>query len=666
MSVVTKMPIRRKIIIFSLIMVFVPLFILGGVLISLTYNTSMNSAKANIEEAAILTADRIKWELESFKVIAADAGCTSFLSNPVASINEKRNILDTRVKNFGLVGAGITDNKGKSIFDEALDFSGEQFFIEAMKGNATVSEPIPDENGNLVIYVAAPLWNEGNMGTFPVGCIYFIPDASFLNDITAQIKVSENCSAYMIDNDGCTIAEPSGERVKSGENIEAYAQAKPENKSLAAMAENHVKMRAGETGSARYSYNGEKRLMGYAPIPNTKGWSIAVYAPESDYISNTYTVALTIFALDAVGIILAIILSTIIGNAIGNPIKRCSERLALLAKGDLKSPVPEVRTNDETGVLTNATKSLVNDFNSIIGDVTRVLGAMADNDFTAANETESSIYVGDFRPIYDSINDITIKLSETMEQIKVAADQVTSGSEQVSAGAQSLAQGATEQASSIEELAATIVTISDTVNKNADAAQNACDMTNVAGGKMQEANETMRGLVGAMERISESSAETKNIIGTIEDIAFQTNILALNAAIEAARAGAAGKGFAVVADEVRNLAAKSAEAAQNTTALIEGTVDAINDGSALVDTVAGMMNEVAKAAGQVAVLNEKISADSRHAAESINQVTIGVEQISNVVQTNSATAEESAAASEELSGQAETLNSLVSKFTLRT
>lgn len=658
------MPIRRKIIISSLIIVFVPLFILGGVLILLTYNTSMNSAKANIEEATILTADRIKWELESFKIIAADAGCTSFLSNPVASTNEKRNIIDTKVKNYGLVGAGITDNKGKSIFDET-DFSGEWFFAEAMKGNTCVSEPKLDENGNLVIYIAAPLWNEGNLGTFPVGCIYFIPDQNCLNEIMAQIKTSENCSAYMIDKNGNTIADPTGESVKNGENIEALAQT-GSLKGISNLTDAHAKMRAGEEGCTRFSFGGVKKLMGYAPVPDSNGWSIAVNAPEADYMSSTYTTALVIFILDAVALLLAVFLSTIVGNAIGNPIKRCSERLALLAKGDLKSPVPEIRTKDETGVLADATKSLVNDFNTIIGDTTRVLGAMSNNDFTAANDTDESIYVGDFRPIYDSMNDITIRLSETMEQIKVAADQVTSGSEQVSAGAQSLAQGATEQASSIEELAATIVTISDTVNKNAEAAQNACDMTNVAGGKMQEANETMRGLVGAMERISESSAETKNIIGTIEDIAFQTNILALNAAIEAARAGAAGKGFAVVADEVRNLAAKSAEAAQNTTALIEGTVDAINDGSALVDTVAGMMNEVAKAAGQVAVLNEKISADSKHAAESINQVTIGVEQISNVVQTNSATAEESAAASEELSGQAETLNSLVSKFTLRT
>lgn len=181
---------------------------------------------------------------------------------------------------------------------------------------------------------------------------------------------------------------------------------------------------------------------------------------------------------------------------------------------------------------------------------------------------------------------------------------------------------------------------------------------------MALANEKMDGLVEAMGNISSSSDETKKIIKTIEDIAFQTNILALNAAVEAARAGAAGKGFAVVADEVRNLASKSAEAAKNTTRLIESTVEAIEHGNSLVSDVADSMNSVAEAAGRVAQLNVEITEASKKSADSITQVTVGIEQISGVVQNNSATAEESAAASEELSGQAQMLKSLVAEFTL--
>lgn len=168
-----------------------------------------------------------------------------------------------------------------------------------------------------------------------------------------------------------------------------------------------------------------------------------------------------------------------------------------------------------------------------------------------------------------------------------------------------------------------------------------------------------------MEEIKNSSAETKNIIKTIEDIAFQTNILALNAAIEAARAGEAGKGFAVVADEVRNLAAKSGEAAQNTTNMIEGTVSATENGSAIVNEAAEMMTAVVESAAKVEEINNKISDSTKEAADSVKQISIGIDQISNVVQTNSATAEESAAASEELSAQAATMKGLIGNFTLR-
>ena len=174
----------------------------------------------------------------------------------------------------------------------------------------------------------------------------------------------------------------------------------------------------------------------------------------------------------------------------------------------------------------------------------------------------------------------------------------------------------------------------------------------------------MSELVSAMHEISEFSGETKKIVKTIEDIAFQTNILSLNAAIEAARAGAAGKGFAVVAEEVRNLAGKSAEAAQNTTRIIESTVNSIVSGNQLCAEVAEKMNKVGETAGKVTVINNKIADSSKKAADSIVKVTIGVDQISNVVQTNSATSEQSAAASEELSSQANMLKELVKSFSL--
>ncbi len=663
MSFLSKMSITKHIIVVMLVMVLLPLLICGGVAMALNYNTSVNSAATNMEEMAILCADRIQWELKSFLGVAEEAGYNPQLASTSSSNETKLAIINEKAEQNGMVRGNLIEANGISILD-GEDYTDRKYFQEAMKGNTYISEPVVSKvTGEITIIIAAPLWEDGTYGTSPIGCVYFVPEEEFLNDIMREIKFSDSSAAYIIDQNGNTIADVDTEVVKNCENIEAYALEIDGYKALAAT---HSKMRNGETGFYDYYENGVREFMGYAPIPGTNGWSIAVYAFADDFLSDAYLTIIITLILIAVAAGISVIIASFAGKHIGTPIKLCTDRLVKLAQGDLSSPVPVVKAKDETGILAETTQALVNDFNKIIGDMDSVLNSMANGNFDVKSDNADEIYVGDFHRLRDSVGIITARLSDTLRQINVAADQVSSGADQVSAGAQALSQGATEQASSIEELAATIMSISEMINRNAKDAENASQMTAEAGGKMMEANQKMEGLVSAMTEISDSSAETKNIIKTIEDIAFQTNILALNAAIEAARAGEAGKGFAVVADEVRNLAAKSAEAAQNTTNLIEGTVQAINNGSALVGEVADVMNQVSEAAGKVAVLNDKISEASKEAADSITQVTVGVEQISNVVQTNSATAEQSAAASEELSGQAQMLDSLVSEFKLRT
>ncbi|MEG2769394.1 MAG: methyl-accepting chemotaxis protein, partial [Oscillospiraceae bacterium] len=245
------------------------------------------------------------------------------------------------------------------------------------------------------------------------------------------------------------------------------------------------------------------------------------------------------------------------------------------------------------------------------------------------------------------------------------SEQVASGSDQVSSGAQALSQGATEQASSIEELSATIQAVSNQIKDNANNAKMASELSSMAGKEVQNGNEHMQSMIVAMEDISSTSNKIGKIIKTIDDIAFQTNILALNAAVEAARAGSAGKGFAVVANEVRNLAGKSAEAAKNTTSLIESSINAVANGTKIADETAMSLKVVVEKSNLVLQKVEEIAEASAEQANSVVQITTGVDQISAVIQTNSATAEESAAASEELSSQSQMLKDLVGKFTLR-
>ncbi len=392
---------------------------------------------------------------------------------------------------------------------------------------------------------------------------------------------------------------------------------------------------------------------------NTKGSDDAAAESASLYRTATLTMAAVVIAIILVGVFF----SFVIIRLIKIPISEIQNAAIKMAEGDLDVKI-SYTSKDELGVLAVQVGRLIHKLQLIIEDENQFLAKMAEGDFTVDSTCEES-YTGGFYPLLVSFRGIADKLNDTMLQISQSSAQVAGGADQVSNGAQALAQGATEQASSVQELAATIDEISNKVNQNADSARQASKAADSVSVKMNVSKEKMQQMTHAMGDISSCSSEISKIMKIIEDIAFQTNILALNAAVEAARAGAAGKGFAVVADEVRNLANKSTEASENIAALIENSLQAIENGTQIADDTAQSLIHAVNDVNEMAGIIEQISEASSDQADSIAQLTVGIDQISNVVQTNSATAEESAAASEELSSQSQLMKSLVGRFQLK-
>jgi methyl-accepting chemotaxis protein len=377
---------------------------------------------------------------------------------------------------------------------------------------------------------------------------------------------------------------------------------------------------------------------------------------ESDYdtaLARFMFVALSSVA--AISVVIAVALGLTISRMIAIPVTRLVDAAGAIAIGDTDITIVADR-KDEMGALAEAFGGMA----AAIREQAGALARIADGDYRTLIAVRSGKDI-----MNNSINTVIEKNNRMLLDIKSASAQVSAGAGQIANAAQNLASGSSEQAATLEEFSATISEVLSQSEDNTEKSHEAYNDVQVAGEHMGKSMDSMANMTEAMREINESSNNIAKVIKVIDDIAFQTNILALNAAVEAARAGQHGKGFAVVADEVRNLASKSAEAAKETAALIEGSTCKVAEGGEITERTSESMKSVAIIAEKNAVSMQAISESSLKQSKAISEITKGMNQISDVVQATSATAEESAAAAEELSAQANMLEEIISRFKLR-
>lgn len=560
---------------------------------------------------------------------------------------------DSSVKDYSVyMDRNDAKNKTAQSLGAYSEYSKNDYYKIAKETKAPyITDPF-DYKGTMMSTVAYPIMKGDNV----IGVV--LADISLANFSKIKTTDAKYPTMYVdIYTEDNIISFDSKSSDNIGKKLEEMLPASQYNKITEAQKskqEFHVDTRRDDgTFESRHYY----------PITcESQTWWASSTLEKNDLNKDVYLIVAIMIAMAAIATAIIITVITTVMKRTLRPIEGVVSAASDIAAGNLDIHL-DIKSQDEIGILSKNFLSMAENLKLIIQDINYVLGEMSNGNFRVTTSKEDQ-YVGSYKNILEAMHNIRLTLSDALLEIDHASEQVSTGASQVSDAAQALSQGATEQASSIEELSATITDISNRIKENAANATEANTLSQEASEGVLSGNQKMADMIAAMNDIASTSNEIGKIIRTIDDIAFQTNILALNAAVEAARAGSAGKGFAVVADEVRNLAGKSAEAAKNTTLLIENAIAAIGNGTKIAGETAEALRLVVEKSNVSAVRISEIAEASTAQAEAVMQVTTGIDQISAVVQTTSATSEESAATSEELSAQAVTLKSLVGKFKL--
>ena len=533
--------------------------------------------------------------------------------------------------------------------DGAPERLDDSFFALLKETDNLTTDSSTVYQGKLGITMGMPVKENGETVLYVVGVYKY----DTLNDVISSINLGKSGMAYMVNREGIVTGHPNQSLALSKSSLAQL--------SGGAGGDAVDRVTTGETGATEFPINGAQMLVAFSPIRGTQ-WSLVIQIPKSDYGSLINGAMAAAVLATLVVLVVSMLLVLRLARSISHPVKCVTGRMVALSNGDLHTAVTPVHSGDELEVMTQTLEATLGSVNRYISDIQQVLTRVADGDLRTQPQVD---YKGDFVLIRSSLRTITESMNETLLGFHAAADRLTDMAAQLNGQSAQLHQASVEQNQSAEELVREVTHVKERLADVARSSGRTRSQTEEITRRIQGANEQMAALSSAMDDISANAQQITKISKDIEDIAFQTNILALNASVEAARAGAAGKGFAVVADEVKQLAAKSAQAAQSATDMVNNTKAIIQTGVVLTADTAGSLRAISDVSTQINVISDELAAAVQGQKSALSVMEERINTISAIADRNLQNAGETEQSSGSLAREAESLQSQVQKFILK-